>query len=186
MVFSNICRAWALPSLVERVKVVRPAQEGIIRLQVVRAFAHEVPLLLQGELQIQRRHDLLHDLILQGKDVFEGTVVALGPQMSSGGGVNQLRHNPHLIARFLYTAFQHVAHAQFFPDLLYVHCLALVGERRVAGDNEETGNAGEISGEDFGDAVAEIVLLGIVAHVVERQDDDGGLIGQRKGLGARG
>ena len=80
-------------------------------------FAYEVPLFLQGELQIQRRHDLLHDLILQGKDVFEWAIVALGPEMAAGGGVNQLRDNPHLIASLLHAAFQHVAHAQFFPDV---------------------------------------------------------------------
>ena len=45
---------------------------------------------------------------------------------------------------------------------------------------------GEVGGDVFGDAVAEIVLLGIVAHVGEGQDDDGGFVGQRKGLGAGG
>ena len=137
---------------------------------------------LQGELQLQRRHDLLHDLILQGKDVFEGTVVAFRPNMTASGGVNQLRDDAHLIARFLHTAFQHIAHAQFFPNVLYVHCLAFVGERGVTGDDEQTGNAREIAGEHFGDAVAEIVLLRVSTHVVKWQDDDGGLVRQRQGL----
>ena len=43
---------------------------------------------------------------------------------------------------------------------------------------------------DFGDTVAEVVLLGIFAHVVEGQDDDGGFVGERKrrrrSSGARG
>ena len=36
----------------------------------------------------------------------------------------------------------------------------------------------EVSGEVFGDAVAEIVLLGVVTHVDKGQHDDGGLVGQ--------
>ena len=39
---------------------------------------------------------------------------------------------------------------------------------------------GEIGGEDFGEAVAEIVLFGVFAHVDEGQHDDGGFVGQRK------
>ncbi len=46
------------------------------------------PLLFQRELEFQRRHDLLHDLVLQGKDVCEGAVVALGPHMGVCGGVH--------------------------------------------------------------------------------------------------
>ena len=45
---------------------------------------------------------------------------------------------------------------------------------------------GEVAGEIFGDAVAEILLLGVFAHVDEGQHDDGGFVGQGKGLGARG
>ena len=45
---------------------------------------------------------------------------------------------------------------------------------------------GEVAGDVFGDPVAEILLLRVFTHVVERQDDDGGLVGQGKGLGARG
>ena len=141
---------------------------------------------MQRELELQRGHDLLHDLILQGKDVCERTVVALGPEVSAGGGVDQLRDDAHLIAGFLHTAFQHVAHAQFFPDVLHVGGFAFVGEGGVTRDDKQVGNAGEVTGEHFGDAVAEVVLLGVFAHVVKGQDDDGGFVGQRKGLGVRG
>ena len=37
---------------------------------------------------------------------------------------------------------------------------------------------GEVSGQVFGDTVAEILLLGITTHVDEGQHDDGGLVGQ--------
>ena len=37
-----------------------------------------------------------------------------------------------------------------------------------------------VGGEVLGDAVAEILLLGVVAHVDEGQHDDGGFVGQRQ------
>ena len=85
---------------------------------------------------------------------------------------------PYPIAGFLYAAFQGVAYAQFASHVLDIRRLAFVGEGGVAGDDKEAGDAGEICGEDFGDAVAEVVLFGIFAHVVEWQHDDRGLIGQ--------
>ena len=51
-------------------------------------FAHDVPLLLQRELQLQRGHDLLHDLILEREEVLQRTVVALRPQVPAGRGIN--------------------------------------------------------------------------------------------------
>ena len=104
--------------------------------------------------------------------------------MPAGGGINQLRRDPYLVFGLTYAAFQHVPHAHLPTDVLYLDGFALVRERRVAGDDKEAGDAGEVAGEVFSDAVAEIVLFRIVAHVGEGQDDDGGFVGQRQGLGA--
>ena len=87
---------------------------------------------------------------------------------------------------FAHAAFQHIPHAHLPTHVLHLHRFAFVGKRGVAGDDKETGNLGEVGGDVFGDAIAEIVLLGIVAHVDEGQDDDGGFVGQGQGLGARG
>ena len=55
---------------------------------------------------------------------------------------------------------------------------------------EEPGELGKVGDEGVGHAVTEIFLLRVVAHVDERQHDDGGFVGQRKrrwrGLGAGG
>jgi hypothetical protein len=50
--------------------------------------------------------------------------------------------------------------------------LALKCERRVAPDYEGASEARQIGRQAFGDAVDEIVLFGIAAHVREGQDDD--------------
>ena len=39
---------------------------------------------------------------------------------------------------------------------------------------------GEIAGQHFGEAIAEVLLLRVFAHVDEGQDDDGGFVGQRQ------
>ena len=149
-------------------------------------FAHDEPLLLQGELQLQRGHDLLHDLILQGKDVLQRSVILLGPHVVAGGGVDQLRSDPYLLVGFLHTAFQHVAHPHLVADVLHFHRLAFVGEGRIAGDDKQTGDLGEIAGQHFGEAVAEVVLLGIATQIHQRQHDDGGFVGQRQEIGRWG
>ncbi len=61
---------------------------------------------------------------------------------------------------------------------LHIRGFAFVGESGVAGDDKQAGYAGEVTGEHFGDAVAEIVLLWVATHVVKRQYDDGRFVGQ--------
>src|SRR6516165_410843 len=58
--------------------------------------------------------------------------------------------------------------------------LALVGETRIAGDHEQPANARERSDDLLDHPVCEIVLIGIAAHIGERQHCDRGLVGQRE------
>ncbi len=81
---------------------------------------------------------------------------------------------------------------------MHLHRLAFVGEGGVAGDDKQAGDLGEIAGEHFGEAVAEVLLVGVFAHVDEGQDDEwrvcraaasaaGAALGARGwGLGVRG
>jgi hypothetical protein len=52
--------------------------------------------------------------------------------MYVGSGIDQLGVDADLVARSTYTAFEHVAHCQFAPDLLGIDPLALIGERGIA------------------------------------------------------
>ena len=60
----------------------------------------------------------------------------------------------------------------------------LVGERRIARDDEEPAHLGERSQDILADAVAEIFLLGVIAHVLEGEHRDGRTFGD--GSGRRG
>ena len=51
-------------------------------------------------------------------------------------GVDELDIDAHAVSAALDAAFEDIADVQFAPDLLHVERLALVGERRVAGDDE--------------------------------------------------
>src|SRR5262249_58206422 len=93
-----------------------------------------------------------------------------------GHGVNQLGRDAHPLPRFAYAAFQHITHTHLAADVPDLYCLALVGESRVAGDHKQAGDLGQVGGDVFSDAVAEVSLLGVVTHIDEGQDDDGRLI----------
>src|SRR5262249_58769266 len=73
--------------------------------------------------------------------------------------------------------------------------LALVGEARVASDDEEAAVLRQVGDDVLGDAVEEVLLLGIARHVLKREHRDRGLLGRREngltvryrpGHGARG
>src|SRR5580693_9660827 len=57
--------------------------------------------------------------------------------------VDQLRGDADPAARFAHRAFENIAHTQFAADRLHIDRLALVGEARIAGDDEEPADAGE-------------------------------------------
>ena len=69
-------------------------------------------------------------------------------------------------------ALEQIAHAEPGTGLADVELHPLQGEGRVARSHEQAGDTGEIGDQIVGDAVAEEVLMRIVAHVGERQDGD--------------
>ena len=73
---------------------------------------------------------------------------------------------------FAHAPFEDVTHAEAFADLADVDVLALERERRIAGDDEELRELREGRDDVFGDAVGEIFLLGVAAHVGEGQNGD--------------
>ena len=65
----------------------------------------------------------------------------LGPDMLADLGLDQSRVTRMRLPAFAEAAFEHIAHAQFAPDLFHIDCAALVGEGRVAGDHKNRGEA---------------------------------------------
>ena len=117
----------------------------------------------------QRCDDAAGDLVLDGEHVGEHTVVALGPQIPARGRVGQLRRDPDPVPGPADAALEDVAGTQPGTHLPRVRARALEGEGGLAGSHEEPGDLGEIGDEVVGDAVAEVFLVRIAAHVHERQ-----------------
>src|SRR5207244_5979560 len=76
--------------------------------------------------------------VLELEHCFARAVEAIGPQMRAARGVDQLRGDAHSAARLADRAFEHIADAQFAPDLLHIDGLALIGEARIARSEEHT------------------------------------------------
>src|SRR5262249_16229660 len=72
-------------------------------------------------IEVARDHsrNCTHQLILDGKDVLQVTVVTLGPEMIAGRDLDKLRGHTHPITRFPYAALNHVVRAQFPPHLFH-------------------------------------------------------------------
>jgi hypothetical protein len=86
--------------------------------------------------------DADRDPVLQFEHVFERAVEAVGPEMRTGQGIDQLAGDAHLRSGFAHRAFEHIADAELAPDLFHVDGLALVGEARIPGDDKEPADAG--------------------------------------------
>lgn len=74
-------------------------------------------------------------LVLQIENILKRAVEMLGPEMRAALRFDRLSGNPHPVSALPDRAFEHVAHAEFAPDLFHIDDLAFVGEARIAGDN---------------------------------------------------
>jgi hypothetical protein len=81
-------------------------------------------------------HNARRELFLHTKDVLKLPVETVGPQMHTGCGVDELSGDPHTLSVSPYTTFKHIAHAQLAADLLHINRSSLVGEARIARDDE--------------------------------------------------
>src|SRR5262249_18034806 len=124
--------------------------------------------------------DTLGYLVLELEDVLERAVETVGPQMRAACRIDELRRDAHAVGRLARAAFEHVANAELATDLPYIYGMTLVGEARVAGDHEQVAKARQRRGDILDDPVGEIVLLGVAAQILERQDRDRGPLGKRQ------
>src|SRR5438034_259606 len=144
-------------------------QVQLVSLRVGRAAPFDRFLLFGEELQLERGHDRLRNLVLQREDVIEVAVVALGPDVPAGRAVDQLRRDPYPATGLARAALQNVVDLELARDLRNVDVLALEHERRVARGDPQRGHLGEIRDDVLGDAVREVFLFRIAAHVGERE-----------------
>src|SRR4029453_12867755 len=95
--------------------------------------------------------------------------------------IDQLCRQPYSIAHLAHAAFQHVADAEYPPNFAYIPRLPLEHKARIASYDHQLLYFRKRGNHIFGDTVGEILLVGIVAHVLKRKHGDGRLVRQWRG-----
>src|SRR5215469_9269337 len=93
--------------------------------------------------------------------------------MAAVQAVDQLCRQSYAIAGLADAPLQHMADAERSPDLADVPRVSLEHKTRIASDNQQFRNLRQRGQHVFSDTVGKILLLGIAAHVLKRQDGDG-------------
>jgi len=104
------------------------AQPGLVGLDISCAAPAQSPLLSRGERNRECADDLLDHLVLGRKDVGEIAIESLGPEMTAGRCIDELRRDAHAVAGLAHTALEHEAHAKITPNVLHLRRPALVDE----------------------------------------------------------
>src|SRR5581483_3106565 len=94
--------------------------------------------------------------------------------------VNQLRGYSHTAASATHATFENIPNPKLVANLLDVSGFPFVSETGISRDDEQGLEARERGDDVFHYAIIKILLFGIAGHVLERQDRDGRLIGQRR------
>src|SRR6266404_3768856 len=98
--------------------------------------------------------------------------------MSAILAIYELAGDADFACGFSHAPFQHVANTELASDLSDVRGATLIGKARIARDHEQRLEVRKRGNNVLDDAVGEVLLLRIAAHVLEGQHGDRGLVGQ--------
>lgn len=147
-------------------------QHRLVGIEILRFAPRAAWRLRARNVCVQRHSDGARHFVLDHENVRHLPVVALRPEVCVARGVDQLRGDAHAISELAHAALEHVAGAQFPPDGLDVDRPPLVDESRIPGDHEQPRETRQVGDQVLGDAVAEVLLLRIVAEVGEGKHRD--------------
>ncbi len=150
------------------------------RIHVVRRLAPGPEILGGVELRLDRRDDGLGDFVLHGEHVGEIAVVALRPEVTAGGHVDELGRDADVVAVLAHAAFDDVADAELFADLLVVDGFLLVDERGIPRDHIEPAQLRQRGDDVLADAFGKIFLLRLAGEIGKRQHRNRGAIERRE------
>ena len=94
--------------------------------------------------------------------------------------VDQLRCHAYAVGRLADAPFEHIAHAEFFGHGAQVDGFALIGERTVSRNDKQFVEARQLCNDVFGNAVGEVILLRVAAHIDKGQYRNGRLVRERQ------
>ena len=113
--------------------------------------------------------DLVGHGALQAEDVAHLFFVAFGPKMGLRFGIDQLHSDADALGLATHAALDDVIHREVAADLVYG--LVFVALGGVAGDDRHLPGIkfGQLRAQFFGHALAEIILRGVTAEIVQGQ-----------------
>jgi hypothetical protein len=120
----------------------------------------------------ERADDRLHHAILHGENLVRDAVEFFAPDMTAGVGIDQLDADTDPVACAPDAASDHRTNVQIAGHLLDVDCDAAVAECGRARPYRQQAPARQFDDDVLGDAIAEIFLCRIAAHIGERQHAD--------------
>ena len=92
----------------------------IVSFRVVSQFARQPVLLGRRQFDPKRGDDPCPDLVLEAKDVRRLAVVAFGPKVGAGFGIDQLGVDADTPAGLAHAALDHVSHIELTGHLAHV------------------------------------------------------------------
>ena len=167
-------------------RVAPAAQVAVVGQWVFRGLARDGLFFLRGERDPQGLGDAPGDLLLDGEDVFQLPVVALGPDGMPRRGFHELCGDADAVPRAADGAFEHVGGAELLTHLLRRHRLVAEREHLRAGKDLQLLDLRQLGDDVLGDPVAEVLVLLRAALVLEVEHGDGSVQGRgRLRTGAR-
>ena len=136
---------------------------------------------------MDRGDDLVADLVLERERVLEPAIVALGPDVLVPRRIDELSGHAHAVVDLAYAAFYDVLAAELARDRPGIDLAALVGGGGLPGHDFDAGQCLQPRRQVLHDAIGEMPLCRVFAHVREGQDDDGAGLdaGRQTGRGRR-
>jgi hypothetical protein len=162
------------------IDVRHPAQKVIVGIETLGRLSLGTLDLCLLQLRRYGTDNARRDVVLEVENILKSAVKAIGPEVSAGGGVDELSGDAHAAYRFAHAALKDVADTELASDLLHVHRSPLIGKARIACDHEQPTHAREGRDDILHDTVSKILLLRVAAEIGERKNGNRGSVQKRK------
>ena len=108
------------------------------------------------------------NLVLHLEYIFHIPVINFGPDVAAARAVDQLSGDAHLGAHLADASRQHIAHAKFGADPLFVDLRIAVTKARITGDDEKPVEFRKRRQDGLSDTIGENFLRRIAAQIFKR------------------
>jgi len=111
--------------------------------------------------------DGLYQFFLQFKQVFQGRIVTLAPDLVTGRGIAQLNRDADVVTEFANTALDDIANTELDADFLNALAAVAVDDAGMSRFDIEDAERTQADNDAVADTIAEVFLLGIAGQVLK-------------------